>query len=449
MNQTVPNASDLEHVYFLSEIVGVKVFWGDRKIGKLADVLIVDKDKIAEVTHFYVTRPFGDPSLTIPWEKIESITYKSIQVDIEDMHNYEAAPPDNSILLKDYILDKKVLDLEGREVEVVYDVRMVLRDKKFYITGVDLSRYGFMRRIGLKGFAHFIHGLAFDIGARSLYSERLKGFANFLYGLANKVKDRTLPWTYIQPLPDQISSFKGDVRLKVLKETLADMPPVDIADILEELDHDQRVTLFAQLEPEQASDTLEEIDPNVQRALVSSLKKEKVAQLINNMTPGQAADILSVLPLSEATAILKLLDPKQAGKVRSILEKEDEKIVNYATMDILKFPPDKTTAEALDEYQQVAKGKNVIMYLYVVDEQDRILGIIDLKELLLADDNAPLKDVMIDQVVSLNPESTLKEASAMFARYGFRALPIIDSQRKILGVVLYRDVMNLKHRFVE
>lgn len=449
MNGAITNANDLEQVYFLSEIVGIKVSWGDRKIGRLADFLIVDKDKIAEVTHFYISRPFGDPSLLIPWEKIESITYKGIQVDIEDIKNYEAHPPEGSILLKDYILDKKVLDIEGREVEVVYDVRMVLRNKKFYISGVDLSRYGFLRRIGLKGFANFIHSLAFSIGARSLYSERLKGFANLLYALANKVRDKTLPWTYIQPLPEQISGFKGDVRLKVLKEKLADMPPVDLADILEELDHDQRVALFDQLEPEHASDTLEEIDPNVQRALVSSLKKEKVAQLINDMTPGQAADILSILPFSEVKSILKLMDSKRAGKVKAILEKQDEKVLNYATLDILKFPPEKTTAAALDEYQKVAKGKNVIMYLYVVDAEDRILGIINLAHLLLADDNAPLKDVMIDQVISLNPDSTLKEASAMFARYGFRALPIIDEQRKILGVVPYRDVMNLKHRLVE
>ena len=449
MNGAITDTSDLEQVYFLSEIVGVKVFWGDRKIGRLADFVIVDKDKVAEVTHFYISRPFGDPALLIPWEKIQSLTSKRIVVDIEDLKNYEAPPSESAILLKDYILDKKVLDIEDHEVEMVYDVRMVLRNKKFYISGVDLSRYGFLRRLGLKGFANFIHSLAFSIGARSLYSERLKGFANLLYGLANKVRDRTLPWTYIQPLPEQISGFKGDVRLKVLKEKLADMPPVDLADILEELDHDQRVALFDQLDPEHASDTLEEIDPNVQRALISSLKKEKVAQLINDMTPGQAADILSVLPFSEVKAILSLMDPKRAGKVKVILEKEDEKVLNYATMDILKFSPEKTTAEALDDYQKSAKGKNVIMYLYVVDEQEKILGIIDLKALLLADDNAPLKDVMIDQVVSLRPDSTLKEASALFVRYGFRALPIIDDQRKILGVVPYRDVMNLKHRFIE
>ena len=355
MNGAVTNMNDLEQVYFLSEIVGVKIFWGDRKIGKLADFLIVDKDKIAEVTHFYVSRPFGDPSLLIPWDKLQSITFKGIMVDIEDLRNYEAPAPENAIFLKDYILDKKVLDIEGREVEVVYDVRMVLRNKKFYISGVDLSRYGFLRRIGLKGFANFIHSLAFNIGARSLYSERLKGFANLLYSLANKVRDRTLPWTYIQPLPEQISSFKGDVRLKVLKEKLADMPPVDLADILEELDHDQRVALFDELDPEHASDTLEEIDPSVQRALVSSLKKEKVAKLINEMTPGQAADILSVLPFSEVKAILKLMDSKRAGKVKAILERQDEKAVNYATLDILKFPPEKTAAQTRKEFQTLAQ----------------------------------------------------------------------------------------------
>jgi magnesium transporter len=89
------------------------------------------------------------------------------------------------------------------------------------------------------------------------------------------------------------------------------------------------------------------------------------------------------------------------------------------------------------------------MYLYITDSADRLLGVIDIKELLLAPDNLPLKDVMVDTVISLRPESTLKEASDVFARYDFRAIPVVDDQERILGVVPYRDVMTLTHHFLE
>ena len=255
-----------EQVFFLSEILDNNILRQGKKIGKLEDVIVLDREKIAEVTHLYVSRPFGDPKLYIPWEKVKSVDKKEAVIEIEAIGKYEAEPAAAAVLFKDHVLDKRVLDIEGREVEVVYDARMIIRGGKLFITGVDLSRYGMLRRIGLKGIANFIHNLAFTVGARSLYSERLKWLANFIYGLANKVKDRTLSWAYVQPLPEEMDAFKGEVRLNILKEKLEDMPAVDLADILEELDPEQRVIIFDKLDSDHAADTLEEIDPNVQRA---------------------------------------------------------------------------------------------------------------------------------------------------------------------------------------
>ncbi|MDD4138011.1 MAG: CBS domain-containing protein, partial [Methanoregula sp.] len=100
-------------------------------------------------------------------------------------------------------------------------------------------------------------------------------------------------------------------------------------------------------------------------------------------------------------------------------------------------------------YPRHARGKDVIMYVYVVGEEDTLLGVIDLKELLRADDRALLKDIMVENVISLHTESTLKEASQSFARYDFRALPVTDDKNRLVGVIPYRDVMNLTHHFVE
>lgn len=419
------NTNNFEPFYFLSEILGANIILHDKKLGKLSDILIKENGKIPVVTHFYVTRSFGNPSLLIPWENIRSMTTKEVAIDIESLEKYEGVPADDAVLLKDYILDKKVLDIEDREVEIVYDVKLVIRNNKLYVSDVDLSRYGLLRRMGLKG------------------------FANFIYKLADKIKDETISWTYIQPLPTKISSFKGNVKLKILKEKLSEIHPVDLADILEELDPEQRITIFNKLETEHASDVLEEINPNVQRDLVSSLRKEKAALLIDEMTPGQAADVLAALPSSEANPILKLLNEENAKKIQSILEKHEEKILNFVTLNFLKFTPDITVEQARSEYQRIARGKDVVMYLYVVDDHDKLLGVIDIKELLLAGDGALLKDIMVKNIISLKHESTLKEASTMFARYSFRAIPVTDENNKIDGVVLYRDVMNLTHHFLE
>jgi magnesium transporter len=413
-----------EYAYFLTSVLGNKVVWNNKKIGRLADIVIMDGN-IAEVTHFCVTRPFGYPSLLIPWEKIRSVNSKEIVIDIEGMEKYEAEPSDSMILLRDHILDKKVLDLDGREVDIVYDVKLVSRNQKLYATDVDFSRYGLIRRIHLK----FI--------------------ADFIEKMADRIKDQTLSWTYIQPLPKQIGSFKGDVRLKVLKENLAEIHPVDMADIIEDLDHDQRVAVFDELEPAHASDTLEEINPNVQRDLVPSLRKEKVARLITDMTTGQGADVLAVLPASEARSILSLMDPDKAQKIQAILSKQEQKASNFTTASFIKLPPEKTVGEAQREYRKIAKGKDAVMYIHVVNEHEKLLGIIDIKELLQADGEVLLKDIMEDKVITLDPESTLEEAAVLFDRYEFRSIPVVDSFHRMQGVILFRDVMDLKHRFMD
>lgn len=425
MNAMAASRQKPDEVFLLSEILGSRVMLHGRKIGKLADLLISDNVKIAEVTHLFVTRPFGAPSLLIPWDRVRYIDIKEVIIDVSDLEKYVGEPPEGSILLRDHILDKKVLDMEDREVEVVYDIKMFLRGGKLYVCEVDTSHAGLMRRIGLGW------------------------LTSILYRPADRAKEQTIPWTYVQPLPTNLSTFQGNIKLNVLKEKLSEIPPVDLADILEELDNEQRVKIFNELDAEHASDTLEEIDPNVQRALIASLKKEKVIQLINQMTPAQAADILSVLPMSDAETLLKSLSPEMARKVKSIMEKHEETVVNYATSKFLKIGPNVTVEQALSDYQMMAKGKDVIMYLYVTDEDDKLLGVVDLKELLQADEKALIKDIMTTVVISVRPNSTLKETSDLFERYEFRAIPVVDDNGIIIGVLPYRDVMRLTHEFVE
>ena len=414
-----------EEEYFLSEVIGAKIRWKGKTIGKLSDLVIVETAKIPEVTHLIVVRPFGYPSLLIPMNSVLSFGRKEIIIGIDAIEPCEKSPPDSVFLLKDHILDKKVLDIEDKEVEVVYDIRLVRRNGKIYVTDVDVSRYGLLRRIGLKVVADIIHNFNPDR------------------------EEQMISWTFVQPLPSPMGSFRGNVKLNVLMETLSEIHPVDLADILEELDNEQRLLIFSKLDTEQASDTLEEINPNVQREIVSSLKRERVVQLIDEMTPGQAADILSVLPASDAEEIMAELDPDNVKKIHAILDRQEETIVNYTTPEYITFPPETTAEQAISQYAKVAKGKDVIMYLYITDITGHLLGVIDVKELLQADDTKTLGDIMVFDYISLSPDSTLKEAKEMFNRYDFRALPVTDDENRIVGVVPFRDVMNLTHHFIE
>ena len=414
-----------EETFFLTQLVGARAYLNGRRLGKLGDLVAVDQGKLAEVTHFQIARPFGEPSLLIPLQRVRSFGPRGVALDIEDPATYVRALASEEVLLKDYLLDKKVLDMDDREVEVVYDMRLATTGGKMYVADVDISRYGLLRRVGLGWLASLLL-------RRSGVSE-----------------ESLIPWSYIQPLPPELGALRGHVKLSVLKEKLSDIHPVDLADILEELDSSQRVVLLEGLDTEHASDTLEEVDPAVQREIVFSLSKERVAQLIGDMTPGQAADIVSVLPGDQKRTILRLLEPTMVAKIEEIMEQQDTTILNFATPNFFKCPPEMLVGQARARFRQEAKSMDVVMYFYIVDESDRVLGVIDIRDMFAAEDERLLKDLMVESVISLPASGTMKQAADMFLRYGFRALPITGENDVVLGVVPYRDVMNLKHRILD
>jgi Mg/Co/Ni transporter MgtE len=167
------------------------------------------------------------------------------------------------------------------------------------------------------------------------------------------------------------------------------------------------------------------------------------------MTASQAADILSVLPHAETRTILKLMNSGWVKKIKSIMNKQERDIVNYSTHRIIKFPPEMTVEDARAAYYEAAKGKKVVMYLYITDPNEKLLRIIDLRELLAAKSTKTLNNIGVSTIVSLSPKSSLHTALNMFERYDYRAIPILDAEGKILGVVPYRDLKNLKHRLLE
>jgi magnesium transporter len=272
----------LDREFFLSELVGRRIYLKSNSIGKLKDLVIQENaGKIPEVTHLLVQRPYGDPHLLLPWDKITLISNTEIVSEIVTTEGYELNPLDNYIFLKDYILDKKILDMDGHEIEVVYDVKLLFQNERLFVTEVDFNRFRILRRMGLKKLANY---------------------------LARYKEGSSISWLYVQPLPETIGSFVGNVKLNVLKENINDIHPVDLADILEELEGNQRIAVFNEIEPELASDTLEEVEPRVQRELIRSMEKQRVAGLINEMSPAQVAGILSILPASDADEIIEFVD---------------------------------------------------------------------------------------------------------------------------------------------
>jgi magnesium transporter len=398
--------------YFLNDLVGTKVFLQGARIGRLADLVVVESGVLPAVTHIVVGRPFGNPTLYVPWEKVASVSSDEVVIAEGDVEKYLAGPPDTAILLNDYVKDKKVLDIANREVEIVYDIRLTLKNGKMYVSDVDLNRHRFARRIGLG----------------SLIRNKPEATRN----------PKLVSWAYVQPL-ENLSSFSGDIHLRVLREKLVELPPMDLADVLEVMDREQRVQFFHALDNQTAAQVLGETEPRVQREILASTSSERVEQIFAHLSPAEIAEIISILPRDGSREILAALKGDIAPKVHQILTEYDVPVATIAVHRLLLFPGDLTVEDAFKRFRLQAPLSDVTMYVYVVSADQELRGVVDINELLQADPKNRLEQIKSRSVVTVSPSTMRDEVEAAFRKYHFRAIPIVDRSRHVVGAVRERD----------
>lgn len=136
-----------EEIYYLTDLIGKRVTFNGKKIGKLSDLVAKEQGSIPSVTYIIVGRPFGESNLAVPWENVTAFTKDEFIINVDNIEKYAVEPPENALLLKDYIIDKKVLDVMNREVEIVYDIKLIKKKNKLYVIAVDISRGRLLKRI--------------------------------------------------------------------------------------------------------------------------------------------------------------------------------------------------------------------------------------------------------------------------------------------------------------
>jgi len=401
---------------FLSEVINKKV-QTERgvTVGKLKDLVIRDDPRYAEVTNIIIERSLGRPPLYVSWGDVVNVTTEKTVIREPPEGKYqEIKHTGDQLLLRDKILDKRILDIEGFDVEVVYDIRLLLVEGKLFVVGADVGRHAFLRRLGFGRIAKSV--------------------------LENGSKEDIIPWRYVQPLPADLTGTKGDVKLTITRQGLKDIHPEDLADILEELSQDERVHLFNALDNEVAADALEATEPRVQREILASTSSERAAQIFTYLSPVQIADIMSVLPRDDSEEFMKTLRRDVASKVHQLLSQHDVPASTLAMRCFLGFQGDLTIEEAFTRFRDEARACNATMYIYVVDNEGHLRGVIDINELLQADPARKLEEIMTRNVVTVAPTTMRADVEAIFRKYRFRAIPIVDDSRKIVGVIREKDV---------
>jgi CBS domain-containing protein/sporulation protein YlmC with PRC-barrel domain len=400
---------------FLSEIIKKPVF--DPKgeiIGRVKDVMVVKGDPLPKISAVVVQRK-GQLYL-IKWTSINIFNKRIISSFLyADALEQYSHGEDDLLAVRD-ILDKQIVDANGAKVVRVNDIRLEGYNGTAVLIAVDVGMRGILRRLGAEQ-----------------SSEKVMKFmkAQLPYNL--------ISWNYMQPLRPELKS----IALTVPRQMLSELHPADIADLINQVSREEGAQLFKDLDIETAADALSELMPERQAEIINSIDTEKAADILEEMQPDEAADVLSDLPTERAKEILEAIDKEEAEDIQELLSHEEDTAGGLMTNIFIAYPPTITVAEAIERFRKDAEEIESVHYIYIIDENERLIGVISLRDILLSDPQSPLSEVMETKLKSVTPETDDMVVAEIISKYNLVALPVVDTENILLGIVSVDAVIDI------
>ena len=402
---------------FLSRILGKKIVGAEGKVlGRVYDLTAEFVEPYPVVTGLVFSPTLKKRFVILPWKYVADLD-EEISVAINAVSELSALGlQQGELLLREDLLDKQVVDTDGAKIRRVNDLQFLKTSRGLHLVHVDVGFRGLIRRVGLIK--------PFDAILQSLFD----------YKLPNQL----ISWKFVQPLhsPDLL-------RLNITQNRLGQIHPADLADILEDLDIRQRGAVFKALDVETAAETLEETDPKIQVSLINDLNTAEASDIIEEMSLSEAADLLGDLPKAKAEGILKEMEKEIADDVKELLTHPEREAGGMMTTSYLSFRPSTTVREALEKFRQEAEDIDLVYYVYVTDEEDLLLGVISLRDLILADSDKRLEEIMDDRVISVKLDDKDDTIAEHFAKYAVTAIPVVDENERMQGTILFKNLLDV------
>jgi CBS domain-containing protein/sporulation protein YlmC with PRC-barrel domain len=408
---------NLKDFYFLNDFLNRRVYNpSGLKVGKISDLVAERAEPYPMIIGLVIRTKGREKRFYLPWEKIVQIEPRITFLEEELRALKISLPEKDIILLREEVMDKQIVDTFGAKVVRVNDLHFLRVDSRLRLVHVDVGFRGLMRRVGWEK--------AVDWALRWLFS----------YDLPNQF----ISWKYVQLL-----SGSDLLQLSVSQKKLSHLHPADLADIIEDLSGRERSAIFHALDTETAAEALEEIDPKIQKALIETIPVEKASDIVEEMSPSDAVDLLADLTEERAEEILEGMEQEKAEDLRELLVHADETAGGLMTTAYLSLNPKVTVEVAIARLRAEAPNLDSIDYIYVVDEEEVLLGVVSIRDLLTAQSHQPLSEIQAPRVVSVKLGEDQNEVVEAFAKYGFRALPVVDEANHLRGVIGFRSVLDV------
>ena len=231
-------------------------------------------------------------------------------------------------------------------------------------------------------------------------------------------------------------------KYSTIKDVLVTMNPADIAAIFEDVDEERLPLLFRLLPKELAAETFVEMEPEQQEILVEGFSDRELHEVMDELFVDDAVDLVEEMPANVVKRILAQADPKMRREINEILRYPEDSAGSIMTTEYVNLHPSMTVGDAIDRIRRTGVDKETIYTCYVTDER-KLLGTVTVRELLTAKDEVKVGDLMETNVISVNTLDDQEEVANMFTKYSFLALPVVDSDMRMVGIVTFDDAMDV------
>jgi Mg2+ transporter MgtE len=253
-----------------------------------------------------------------------------------------------------------------------------------------------------------------------------------------KLQHRLIGWHYLQTIEPKLTKL----RLTIARQKVPSLHPADLAEIISEVSQKERTAIFGTLDVDTAAEALHELEPRVQANIIDDMAKERASDILERMPPDEAADVLGDLTEAKAQELINLMEKEEAEDVQELLEHEEDTAGGLMTTEYLAFPPDLTVEEAIKELRLEAPNVETIYYLYILDDEERLIGVLSLKNLILAAPQAKLQDIMTTPVKTLSLDAGEQDVAEFISKYNLLAAPVVDENGEMRGIVTVDDVVD-------
>ncbi|HNY38799.1 MAG TPA: CBS domain-containing protein [Bryobacteraceae bacterium] len=410
-----------EQLLYLTELLGLKVHGlNQRVLGRVSDAALVPVAHPVRIDRLFIGGAFT--WLTVRQEQIHRIGLDGIFLSDENLTPYH---PDESMLrLERDLLDQQIIDAQGRKVVRVNDVT-------FEVVREDGHDVLLIREV--------------DIGLRSVFRRLAQGVLprRMIRRLQSRIAPNSIGWEYcsiIEPDPQR------RLRLNISTSLIEKMRPADLADIVEELSPDDREALFTAMEADVAAEALSEVDPDIQAQIIESLETERAADILEEMDPDEAADVLGDLEERMSEEILEEMEDAPKAEVEELLEYDEDTAGGLMNTEFVAVHDSATAGDAIEAVRSQPDMADGVTTLFLTDIDGRLTGVIPATRALLARPDASVAELSPEEPVTAHVADKAARVAELFDKYNLLALPVVDDEGRMAGVVTADDIITLLRR---